>query len=124
MIGGRIVPSFTRNWLARENPGRLPAPFGRFDVAVIGMTAATLALWVAQPIGRLTGAALAVTAVLNIVRLARWAGDRTFRDRLVLILHIGYAFVPLGFLLSSAAALEIVMTSAGSMPGRSERRVP
>src|ERR1039458_8883925 len=31
MIGGRIVPSFTRNWLVRENPGRLPAPFGRFD---------------------------------------------------------------------------------------------
>jgi len=113
VIGGRIVPSFTRNWLARENPGRLPAPVGRFDVAVIGITAATLALWIAQPIGRLTGAGLAVTAVLNIVRLARWAGDRTFRDRLVLILHIGYAFVPVGFLLSSAAALDIVMTSAG-----------
>jgi uncharacterized protein involved in response to NO len=31
----------------------------------------------------------------------------------VLILHIGYAFVPIGFLLSSAAALDIVMTSAG-----------
>src|SRR5207302_5204752 len=88
LIGGRIVPSFTRNWLARENPGRLPAPLGRFDVAVIGITAATLALWVAQPIGRLTAAALGVTAALNIVRLARWAGDRTFRDRLVLILHI------------------------------------
>jgi len=26
LIGGRIIPSFTRNWLARENPGRLPAP--------------------------------------------------------------------------------------------------
>ena len=31
LIGGRIVPSFTRNWLGRENPGRLPA-FGRFDM--------------------------------------------------------------------------------------------
>jgi uncharacterized protein involved in response to NO len=113
VIGGRIVPSFTRNWLARENPGRLPAPVGRFDIAVIGVTAATLALWTVQPIGRLSGAALAVTAVLNIVRLARWAGDRTFRDRLVLILHVAYAFVPVGFLLSSAAALDIVMTSAG-----------
>ena len=35
LIGGRIVPSFTRNWLARENPGRLPVPFGRFDMIVI-----------------------------------------------------------------------------------------
>src|SRR6476620_2913085 len=57
VIGGRIVPSFTRNWLARENPGRLPRPMGRFDVSVIGITAATLALWVVQPIGLLTGVA-------------------------------------------------------------------
>ena len=113
VIGGRIVPSFTRNWLARENPGRLPSPFGRFDVAVIGLTAATLALWIAQPYGRLTAASLSVTAVLNFVRLARWAGDRTWRDRLVLILHLGYAFVPLGFLLASAAALDVAGTSAG-----------
>ncbi len=113
VIGGRIVPSFTRNWLARENPGRLPAPFARFDAAVIGVSAATLALWVAQPLGLATAAALAATAVLNIVRLARWAGDRTWRDRLVLILHVGYAFVPLGFLLASAAALDLVVTSAG-----------
>ena len=28
VIGGRLIPSFTRNWLARENPGRLPVPFG------------------------------------------------------------------------------------------------
>src|SRR5450759_1125773 len=113
VIGGRIIPSFTRNWLARENPGRLPTQFGRFDVAVIGCSAATLALWTAQPTGRLIAAALAATAVLNIVRLARWAGDRTWRERLVLILHVGYAFVPFGFLLASAAALELAAPSAG-----------
>jgi uncharacterized protein involved in response to NO len=38
------------------------------------------------------------------VRLARWAGDRTVADRLVLILHIGYAFVPLGFIMIGLAA--------------------
>ena len=42
VIGGRIIPSFTRNWLARENPGRLPAPFARFDVVVILLSAVTL----------------------------------------------------------------------------------
>ena len=49
LIGGRIIPSFTRNWLARENPGRLPAPFGRFDV--VSMIAAGVALlaWIAAP---------------------------------------------------------------------------
>ena len=113
VIGGRIIPSFTRNWLARENPGRLPAPFARFDVAAMGVTAVTLVLWTVQPTGQLIAAALVIAGVLNTVRLARWAGDRTCRDRLVLILHVGYAFVPLGFLLASAAALDIVVSSAG-----------
>jgi uncharacterized protein involved in response to NO len=113
LIGGRIIPSFTRNWLARENPGRLPAPFARFDVVVIGFSAATLALWIAQPSATPTGTALGIAGVLHIVRLARWAGDRTWRDRLVLILHVGYAFVPVGFVLTGAAAFGIGAESAG-----------
>src|SRR5450756_1061194 len=66
VIGGRIIPSFTHNWLTRGNPGRLPVPFARFDVAVIGLSAATLALWTAQPVGRITAAALAATGALHI----------------------------------------------------------
>ena len=42
LIGGRIVPSFTRNWLARANPGRLPAPFSRFDAVAIAASAVAL----------------------------------------------------------------------------------
>jgi uncharacterized protein involved in response to NO len=114
VIGGRIIPSFTRNWLARENPGRIPVPFARFDVAVILLSAATLALWTAQPVGRITAAALASVGALHIVRLARWAGDRTWRDRLVLVLHVGYAFVPLGFLLAGAAAAAMVPADTGT----------
>jgi len=114
VIGGRIVPSFTRNWLVRENPGRLPAPFGKFDGAVIPLSAATLLLWIVEPAGRVTGAALLVAGILHLLRLARWAGDRTCRDRLVLILHIGYLFVPIGFLLCGAGALSLVMADAGT----------
>ncbi len=114
VIGGRIIPSFTRNWLARENPGRLPVPFGKFDGAIILLSAATLALWIAQPLGKIPAAALAAAGVLHIVRLARWAGDRTWRDRLVLILHVGYAFVPLGFLLAGAGAIDLVPAGAGT----------
>ena len=113
VIGGRVVPSFTRNWLVRENPGRLPAPIARFDVVVIAVSAIALALWVVRPSGKLSAITLAIAGLLQIARLARWAGDRTFNDRLVLVLHVGYAFVPLGFLLSSATALDLVAVSAG-----------
>ena len=44
-----------------------------------------------------------IAGVLQAVRLVRWAGDRTFADRLVLVLHVGYAFVPIGFVLVGAA---------------------
>jgi uncharacterized protein involved in response to NO len=45
LIGGRIVPSFTRNWLARRGMGRLPASFDRFDVVVLGLSGVALTSW-------------------------------------------------------------------------------
>jgi len=48
------------------------------------------------------------------VRLSRWAGDRTSRERLLLILHVGYGFVPLGFVLGAAASFGVVPMSAAS----------
>jgi len=105
VIGGRIIPSFTRNWLARENPGRLPTPFGRFDAVAIAVSALALAAWAFLPEWAGTGVALVAAATFNVARLARWAGYRTARDPLVLVLHVAYAFVPLGLLLAGCAAL-------------------
>ena len=113
LIGGRIIPSFTRNWLVRENPGRLPAPFGRFDMLVVALGGLALVCWIVAPDYRATGVALALAGLLHFARLARWAGERTLRERLLLILHVGYAFVPLGFLLNALAAFGYVLPSAG-----------
>jgi len=113
LVGGRIVPSFTRNWLARENPGRLPVPFGRFDAIVIVASALALVLWIVIPQTFIAGVALLIAGILQTARLARWAGDRTTRERLVLILHFGYAFIPLGFVLIGLATLDLVPAAAG-----------
>ena len=113
LIGGRLIPSFSRNWLVRENPGRLPVPFARFDMLCVSVGAIALVVWIIWPTGRGTGDALAIAGVMHLVRLGRWAGDRTVRDRLLLILHIGYAFVPLGFLLNACSAFGIVAPGAG-----------
>jgi uncharacterized protein involved in response to NO len=114
LIGGRIIPSFTRNWLVKENPGRLPVPFGRFDMITIAVGAVAVVAWIVRPDSQVTGAALALAGLLHVVRLSRWAGDRTLRERLLLILHVGYGFVPLGFFLGAAAAFGVVPISAAS----------
>ena len=114
IIGGRIIPSFTRNWLARRNSGRLPIPFGRFDAATIVLSAAALAAWTFLPERTETGAMLLAVAVLNLLRLLRWAGDRAARDPLVLILHVAYLFVPIGLALAGLAIVlpETIPTAA------------
>ena len=114
LIGGRIIPSFTRNWLVRENPGRLPAPFDRFDGAAIGLGAFALLAWTIFPDAVGVGLLLIGAGLLHAARFIRWAGDRTLRDPLVLILHVAYVFVPLGFALVGGAALSAQMPpSAG-----------
>jgi uncharacterized protein involved in response to NO len=107
VIGGRVVPSFTRNWLAKRGPGRLPVPpMQRFDkVALLALMAALL-LWVALPFDLVTGAALILAGALHLARLARWAGHRTLAEPLVAVLHAGYAFLPLGALALGAEIIE------------------
>ncbi len=115
IVGGRVVPSFTRNWLARQEKGRLPASFSRFDVIAIAGSAVAAAAWVVLPNHAMTGFALIVAAALQAVRLIRWAGERTLSDRLVLVLHVAYAFVPVGFALLGISIVDpsLVPSSAG-----------
>jgi uncharacterized protein involved in response to NO len=114
LVGGRIVPSFTNNWLTKNNPGRLPVPFSRFDAICIAAGAIALIAWIVVPRAQASGALLLLAGVAHAIRLLRWAGDRTLADRLVLVLHVGYGFIPLGFLLIGASVWwSAVPVSAG-----------
>jgi uncharacterized protein involved in response to NO len=111
VIGGRIAPSSTRNWLARQEQGRMPVPFRRFDAVTMVAGAVAMVVWVVIPQGRLAAAALCLAGALHLVRLTRWAGDRP--DRLVLILHVADAFVPAGFFLVGLSAFDLAAPGAG-----------
>ena len=106
IIGGRIVPTFTRNWLmARGESEKFPAAFGRVDKLALALTLVALPLWAVAPHWLGSGCLLLAAGLCLIVRLSRWRGWQTRSESLVWILHAGYAFVPLGMLAMSAAIL-------------------
>jgi len=105
IMGGRVVPSFTRNWLSKRQNERLPTPYGRFDTLALLAGLSALLLWVFLPDTPWTAAACGTAALLHLARLLRWRGWRTWDEKLVLILHFGYGFVPLGFAVIALAQL-------------------
>jgi uncharacterized protein involved in response to NO len=114
VIGGRVVPSFTRNWLVKQGADRLPAPpMQRFDKAALLFLLLALLLWVAMPADvHVTALALCVAGALHMGRLIRWAGLSTLSEPLVVVLHVAYAFVPIG---AVALGLELLVPALSGL---------
>ncbi|TLP49154.1 NnrS family protein [Cohaesibacter sp. CAU 1516] len=97
VIGGRIVPSFTRNWLVREGYKQMPAaPMQRLDKLVLLVSIPAFIMWVLWPDSPLAAALLFLFGVGHTARLGRWKGWFTRSEPLVVILHLAYLFLPLG----------------------------
>jgi uncharacterized protein involved in response to NO len=114
LVGGRIIPSFTGNWLAKYRPQiEAPVPEGRFDLVVMAGTGVALATWAIAPDAAATPWVLAAAGIAIALRLSRWRGLRTAREPLLLILHLGYAWLPIGLLLLALDSIfEIVPPAA------------
>lgn len=110
LIGGRIVPSFTRNWLVRTGAVGLPASFGWLDKAALAVTGTALLLWIALPDTMPSATALLFSGALLLARLARWKGHHTLAEPIVVVLHLGYLWLAVSLLLLGVA-------QAGYMPG-------
>jgi uncharacterized protein involved in response to NO len=100
LIGGRIIPSFTHNWLTKTRPAiKPPTPERGFDRVALVVTALALAAWALAPDAAITGWANLVAGGAVALRLSRWRGLRTIQEPLLLVLHIGYAWLVLGLML-------------------------
>ena len=109
-VGGRLVPSFTRNELAQRGATDVPRPYGRYDVLVLTASFGALASWVMSPLGIAAAVLTGIAGILHFARLARWRGWLARRGD-VLALQAGYIWVVAGFLLSAAGAF-----SGGAVP--------
>jgi uncharacterized protein involved in response to NO len=119
LIGGRVIPGFTRNWLKRQimeqkrQPAALPPMFDRFDLLTTWMMVAFAILHLIETPSRWTAVVGLVTSVLLFIRLTRWQGMHTGGEPLVWVLHVGFSWLPLGFLLLAFAELGLIPQTAG-----------
>lgn len=104
IIGGRITPAFTANWLRMQ--GRDPAVVRRSDnldrwamISALAMIPADFVLG-APWLGALVAL---VAAVVNGWRLLSWRGWHAADEPLLWVLHLGLAWVVVALLLKAAA---------------------
>jgi uncharacterized protein involved in response to NO len=108
IVGGRILPSFTRNWLAKNGATDFPKAYDEYDTMALLLALSAMTVWVVAPGGSLTGMLLLAAAMAHAWRLVRWKGWLTWREGLVLVLHVAYGFVVAGFLAAGLAAFGLI----------------
>lgn len=101
VIGGRIVPSFTANALRRRGETVELVARPLLDRTVIGLTIAVAAVDLVARNSLASGALAAAAAIAHAWRLSGWYGHKTLREPIVWALHMGYAWLPIGFALKA-----------------------
>lgn len=108
IVGGRIVPSFTRNWLNKFGRTDFPVPYNRYDDIAILAGVFAFAVWSVRPEHPATAIAAGIAAVLHAIRLYRWRGWTVAPEMLLAVLHVAYAFIPLGLVSIGLSALGLI----------------
>ncbi len=107
VMTGRVVPMFTKN----VTPGLVINVPRKFELTLLAVTAAALALWVLSAPAPLVLLASLAAAVLHAVRLWLWHPQVTLKRPILWILHASYAWLPIGFALLALAQLGWVAQS-------------
>jgi uncharacterized protein involved in response to NO len=105
VIGGRIVPAFTRNWLMTRGSPDLPSPAGILDRVALGTLHVGMIGWAFLPDWPPMGIVLLAAAGLNAARLVRWRGVATLPEPMLLVLHVGLLWLVAGVALLGLSLL-------------------
>ena len=109
VIGGRVIPAFTAAVLHGVKP-RAPS---WLDPVTLVTTAVALASWVLMSPNAISAVALGAAGVLHAVRLWHWRSWRARARPILWVLHLAYAWIPIGLLLLAWAQWGGVSVSAG-----------
>lgn len=109
VIAGRVLPLFTANGV----PGVKPVTNMKRDKISLALTAVAAVAWVCSFPAPLAAALAFAAAFAQMTRLLGWKPHRTLGNPLLWVLHLAYAWIPIGFLFLGLAALGLVPSSAG-----------
>ena len=113
VIAGRVIPAFTMS----ATPGLKLQVRAMVERAALALTALALVLWVFAPAtagwGMAAGVVLSLAAVVQAGRMLQWQPAITRRRPILWILHLSYAWIPIGLALLAAARLGAISSSAG-----------
>ncbi len=115
IIGGRIIPSFTANWLRLQGASKLPVNNVPLDIATISMTLLSGVGLSLAPLHILTAWAAVATGILHALRMSAWCGWSVRSNPLLLILHVAYAWLPIGYVLSGLTALGLAVPATAGL---------
>lgn len=115
LIGGRVTPNFTGEFLVEHGRSEQPAPFSRYDGLSVLLVVIAAVTWIVQPHALATGCLFMMAGLANLGRLSRWHGWTTWREPLVMILHMGYAWLVLALLVMAGAIFEIGLPTADAV---------
>jgi uncharacterized protein involved in response to NO len=104
IIGGRIIPSFTANAV----PGYAFVRWDAVERVVLPFSALAFVLDAALGSGVLVAAAACAAACAQGARLWGWKPWRVGYRPILSILHVAYAWIPVGFMLLALSALGLV----------------
>lgn len=106
LIGGRIVPAFTQNALRMALRRNIECATPRWiEIIAVPSVIVVVLAELAAPRSIVGGVAALVAGTVLLIRMARWHSSKTVGMPIVWILHVGYLWVPVGFLLKAASDL-------------------
>lgn len=103
--GGVLTPIFTGNALREQGRGEQASFVLGLEVAAVACVVALAALDVGGAPAAWVGSAAALCALVHGVRTARWRGWRVANVTLVLLMHLGFAWLVFAFVLKALAEL-------------------
>jgi uncharacterized protein involved in response to NO len=109
VIAGRVIPAFTMS----ATPGLKLVASAWLERATLALTALSLAIWVFFPPSLLGALVLAVAAALHVKRWLGWRSMLTRGRPILWVLHVAYAWIPMGLALLAFSQVGWVGASAG-----------